>query len=152
MSFKILVCQIGARRRYAVPKIINELGLLECLYTDSSDKSYLGKLAKIPLLIISQSIQRLANRNIKNIPDKKIFSTDISFLLNLFFRKSGSDFCLWEHKVLSRRFIKKGIRSANVVYSMYHGCLDFVEYAKMKGCLSLIDVYIAPNTNSILAR
>ena len=35
---RVLVCQHGARHRYAIPRMLNDLGLLCAFYTDTSEK------------------------------------------------------------------------------------------------------------------
>lgn len=45
---------------------------------------------------------------------------------------------------------KWGLQGANAVYSMYYENLDFVRWAKSKGCKSIVDVYVSPLTDEIM--
>src|SRR5690348_7425903 len=63
---RFVVTQIGARRGYAVPEILEKAGMLECFYTDLAGNIGLGKwLVKCgPLLGFKAAAERLASRRI----------------------------------------------------------------------------------------
>jgi len=142
---KVLVCQRGARHRYAIPRLLEEAGMLAALYTDSSAYSVLGRIAAgIGGLGIQPSgLQALAARIPKGIPKAKIYSSDreIGCLL--------SDESPWS---LGRVYKRWGLKGASVVYSMYGENPDFLEWAKGQGAKILIDVFVHPKTNRIVAE
>jgi glycosyltransferase involved in cell wall biosynthesis len=157
MKPKVLVCQIGARHRYMIPKLFENLGILSHLYTDSSQYSRLGKIISILPVRFNGPLLRLVNRKIREIPPSKIYSIDGYIYKEnlrrfLGVKKTGIARSLDESIYLSGRFITKGIQDANIIYSMNRSCLDFVKFAKGKGAKSIIDVFISPETDEIMEQ
>ena len=72
---KIIACQLGARHRYAIPKMLEESKLLYRFYTDSNSNSLLGKIASYTVFL-SPVLNRLSKRIIKGVPKNKIFNSD----------------------------------------------------------------------------
>jgi glycosyltransferase involved in cell wall biosynthesis len=157
-SPRVLVVQHGARHRYAIPRMLHELGYLAGLYTDSSSHSILGAVASVLKGAASRQLQRVARRRISGIPRNLIRSSDVNTRCEAFNslcgKNSGSALELFRkrHERLSRRMIGWGLRDANVVYSMYYENLDFVRWAKGQGFLSVVDVYVSPLTDEIMAN
>ena len=151
---KVLVCQHGARHRYAVARLLDEAGMLSRLYTDSSQYSPLGKLCRRLSPRIGGSIGRLSRREIPGIPLDKIFSTDAVFWSELFGLRHRHDHhilrCYRRHKTLSRAMQRWGTADAGAVYVMYHEDLDFVRYAKDKGLKIVVDVFVNPLMDHIV--
>lgn len=152
---KVIVCQHGSRHRYATPRMFERLGMLEALYTDSYAQSALGKIAIKLGKFAPASLQRLTGRCITGIPKEKIQTTDhmfaIELLQSIIRRKpSGIQLFLQRHQVLSKQMKEWGVREANVVYSMYHENLDFIKWAKSKGAMSVVDVFISPATDLVM--
>lgn len=152
---RILVCQHGARRRYAVPRMLENAGMLAALYTDSSVLSPLGKCAYVLGCLAPASLQRLASREINGIPTGKIFSSDIceySELLRQVFNIRGAGFegMMKRHRSLSTQMKSWGLNNADVVYSMYFDDLDFIRWAKKQGAQSVVDVFVSPITDEIM--
>lgn len=140
-SPQILVCQRGARHRYAIPRLFEEAGMLAALYTDSSVHSLFGKAAqrlddmgmKLPLL------SALASRNPNEIPVNKIYSFD-----NLIFPNRSNR--------LSKSYKKAGLQHADVVYSMCGEEFEFLQYATEQGVKLIIDIFVHPGTERIVAK
>lgn len=150
---KVLVCQHGARHRYAVPRMFEEAGMLTALYTDSSAHSFLGKCAGRLGSKAPSVIRRLANRKISGIPVERIFSSDICMLDELGRRyapSSGMDFSRRQQQRLSHKMMRWGLRGADVVYTMQDEDLDFVRWAKDQGVSNVVDVIISPVTDDVL--
>src|SRR5258708_39110896 len=63
---KFVVAQIGARRSYAVPAILEEAGMLERFYTDITSNVYSRPLASLAsaLPLIRKHARRLAGRQL----------------------------------------------------------------------------------------
>lgn len=154
---RVLVCQHGARHRYAVPRMLEEAGMLSALYTDSSSASFLGRVSCALGPLTSLSMQRLANRRIDSISAKKVFSSDKQYFGELVQRVTGrlpTGMRLYHqrHQILSKKMMEWGLRDANVVYSMYHENLAFTRWAKQRGAKSVVDVFINPETIKIMQR
>lgn len=136
---QVLVCQRGARHRYAIPRLFHDAGILTALYTDSSVYSPVGKLAyrlsngglKPPLL------DALISRLPKDIPRHKIYSFDNLIAPNRTHR-------------LSRAYKKAGLQGAHVVYSMCGEEFKFLRYTKEQGAKLIIDVFVHPGTERML--
>lgn len=153
---KVLVCQHGARHRYAVPRMFHEAGMLAGLYTDSSASSLIGKGLKILGGSAPDSWKSYSRWNIRGIPRDKIYSSDYSYFYEAMqklsgTRKQGLSLYHQRHKLLSSRMKKWGAQGAHVIYSMYHENLDFIRWAKDQGVRSMVDVFISPLTEEIMA-
>lgn len=153
---RVLVCQTGARRRYAVPRMFEEAGMLAAIYTDSSAHSLLGGCAQMLGPKAPASIRRLVRRQITGVPPEKIFSSDCLQTIELkrrlrLIRGDGTALYRQRHERLSRRMIQWGLQDAGIVYTMYHENLEFVHWAKSLGARSVVDVFISPATYRIMA-
>jgi glycosyltransferase involved in cell wall biosynthesis len=149
---RIIVCQHGARRRYAVARMLERAGMLEALYTDSCEHSFLGKFAKAMGPIAKGSLKRLANRKIEGVPEEKVFASDVlvRYSHNPFIHKSPER--LWQ-SILSEKMKCWGhVSEQTIVYNMYSENLDFMKYSKIKGARIVCDVYINPKSNIILSE
>ena len=152
---RVIVCQHGARRRYAIARMLEEKRMLTALYTDSSSISTLGRISKGLGQIAPESLQRLSNRKIVGVSSDKIFSTDKLYIKEVWqiitgTLPTGINLFHQRHKLLSKQMKKWGLSEANTVYSMYHENLDFVRWAKSHGAKIIIDVYISPQTENIM--
>ena len=152
---QVLVCQHGARHRYAVPRMLEQAGMLAALYTDSSARSTLGKCAALCGAHAPQVMRRLAGRKIRGVPYNKIFSSDVYNIYELaqkllYSQKKGIKLFRQRDYMLSRTMQKWGLHGANVIYSMYHENLDFIRWAKAQGLHSVVDVFIGPQTYEVM--
>ena len=144
---QVLVCQRGARHRYAIPRLLEEAGLLSALYTDSCVYSTMGRIVNgLQRVGIRPTVRgrALASRIPYGIPRGKIFSSDRPMFMAL----SGG---LLEGDV-GANYRRWGLRNASVVYSMYGEDFEFLEWAKSKGAKILVDVFIHPESNRIVAE
>jgi glycosyltransferase involved in cell wall biosynthesis len=155
-SLRIIVCQHGARHRYAIPRMLESEGVLTAFYTDSSGASLLGKCAKFLGSCGVARLQRI-RWDVHALPREKVFSSDLYYfheMLQVLMLSSRKGIRLYQqrHRHLSAKMIKWGLHGANVVYSMYHENLDFIRWAKQQGALSVIDVFVSPLTDEIMAK
>jgi glycosyltransferase involved in cell wall biosynthesis len=153
----ILVCQHGARHRYAVPRMLEREGMLAALYTDSSAESPLGKLSGIMGKRAPERMKRLSRRRVAGVSPAKVFSSDaclwhegLQWLFGA--QKTGIKLYQQRHRVLSKKMCSWGVRGSSGIYSMYHEGLDFIRWAKGQGLFSAVDVFISPLTNRIMAE
>jgi glycosyltransferase involved in cell wall biosynthesis len=142
---QVVVCQRGARHRYAIPRLLQEAGMLAALYTDSSAYSYVGRLAQglNRWGMGGESLRALAARIPSGVPRDKVYSSDSHFFSALFrgqFLKGNSlDYRRW------------GLHGTSVIYSMYGEDVEFLEWAKEQNAKIIIDVFVHPETNRIVA-
>lgn len=156
-KLRVIVCQHGARRRYAIPRILEREHVLEALYTDSSAYSFLGKIIRLLPIIPNKSIQRLSKRVPFGVPEKKVFSSDCSTLYEIIqkiFQRpvTGVELSNQRHKILSKKMIKWGLRDSNIVYTMLQEGIAFVEYAKAHGVKNVLDVCVSPLSQKIMTE
>ena len=154
-SLQVLVCQHGARHRYAIPRVLEQEGMLAALYTDSSAESLLGQFSVACGRLLPARYSGLAERQILGVPRSKIFSFDYPLLRMMFgsgsARKKSTLHADKEYgDFLSEKLISTGLQEANIIYSMNRSNLDFVRYAKSNGCKSVIDVFISPLTEEVV--
>lgn len=153
---KIIVCQHGARHRYAIPRMLEQEGILEGLYTDSTVYSRLGRVARFAKPLARGRVERLLHRVPQGVPKEKVFSTDAVFWFEMrqkFSQVTNGDASAYEHwcRVLSAKMRRWGVREADTLYNMYCENLAFVEYAKDQGVRIVTDVYVNPRTPQIMA-
>ncbi|HPC93815.1 MAG TPA: glycosyltransferase family 4 protein [Sedimentisphaerales bacterium] len=153
---KVLVCQHGARQRYAIPRMLEEAGMLAALYTDSCAHSPLGRAARLLAPIANGRVHRLLQRRIDGIPREKVFSSDRPFLSDLGSsllrrRETPLEGYQRQHRVLSRRMIRWGLQDADIVYAQNAEDYDFLRYAKDAGKTIVMDVNANPLTHRIMA-
>jgi glycosyltransferase involved in cell wall biosynthesis len=157
MTMRILVTQHGARRYYAVPRMLEQAGVLEALYTDSTVYSRLGRMARWLHPRPGGRMARLVNRVPHGVSRDKVFSTDAVFWFEMTRARRGRtavedyEYAHW-CTVLSRRMAAWGVRKADTLYNMYCENLVFVEQAKAQGLRIMTDVYMNPQTRRIVAE
>lgn len=154
MSKKIIVCQVGSRHRYLIPKVLEKNNLLYRLYTDTTSYSKLGRVASILecIGINSKSLKRLSARK-PSIPRDKIFSSDILYYKKRYLKLKVKDSLairFVHYNGLEKKFISWGVGNADCVYSMYIENFEFLKYAKSQGLKIVVDIYETPMTYKYL--
>jgi glycosyltransferase involved in cell wall biosynthesis len=141
-NVKVLLCQLGARHRYELAKILSDNNNLFKLYTDSSSESLLFKFLSFFGLNINRKI---------SIDRKKIISTDVSIDIDISKRKSHITYIINKSKRLSRYFIKfHNKTSFDILFVMYNEFSDLVKYYKLRNKKIIVDVFISPLTYKIM--
>jgi 1,2-diacylglycerol 3-alpha-glucosyltransferase len=157
MKQKVLLVQQGARHRYAVGDMLHGLGILGGLYTDSSSKSFLGRLSvRFPWLQVGP-LKRLTQRKFLSIPDELIRSSDIHFLSDVWCWLTrttiSSPYVMASRGASQSRLMKRwGLGKSEVVYCMNADHLEFMKWAKSNGAKVITDVYTHPFMESIVNR
>lgn len=154
---RVVACQHGARRRYAVPRMLEQAGVLERFYTDSTAHSPLGRFAALWGNRASAVMKRLVNRRVNGVPADKLRSIDYYNLSEIGQRmigrsKTGIELFRQRDSQLSASMIKRGVGRADIVYSMYHENLDFIKFCKDQGLGVVLDVYINPMTHTLMKK
>lgn len=148
MAKNIIVSQIGARHRYAIPNILHKNRMLKSLFTDSYRYTILGKISHIFLKLGSSrtAFKRLCQR-LPKIPKSCIQASDKP-ILKLLFKKNVDTILLNEilYFTLDNFFCKKKkiIASADCIYNMYYENLGFIKYAKEQEKTIVVDIYENP--------
>lgn len=145
---KVLIAQRGARHRYLIPKILNDAGILECLYTDSHNRSLIGRIGCVlsKMGVELPQLSRLMKRDIPLPPDK-VRSSDLLFWRQLsgkFTHSSVADAIRLNYECNDSTFKRWGVGNADCLYTMFIDNLAFVEYAKSKGVYVIADIYENP--------
>lgn len=140
---RVIVCQHGARHRYAIPKLLEQAGVLKALYTDSCEYTMLGKLAKLCENRIGGKIGKLNPRKIIGVPKEKIFCSDYSTVRRILSFKNGIYGWREAHKALSKKMIR-WYDGCDVFYNMYHENLEFLKFLQDKPAKIISDIYISP--------
>jgi glycosyltransferase involved in cell wall biosynthesis len=160
-SVKFVVAQIGARRSYAVPAILERAGMLERFYTDITGDNGFATLASRAetLPFLGKGAQRLAGRRLPaNI--RPLTTTFPGRSLLRAFRRAIKplDAVAAFHEsvgfsnALGRAMVSCGFGEATHVYSMLGECAPLVVAAKERGLTVVSEIYILLSTERILAE
>ena len=144
---RVIVCQHGARHRYAIPRMFEQAGMLEAFYTDSCEYSLLGKIATAMGPLARGAVRRLANHKVVGVPEAKIFCSDslvFDDICRLLFRRKYFEYDRW-CRVLSKKLIKWWRSDCYIVYNMFCENCEFLKYLKKSSTVKIIiDIYIHP--------
>lgn len=158
---KFIVAQIGARRSYAVPAILEKAGMLEHFYTDITSDVGLGPLfSSAPFLqFIGESARRLGGRHLPpNVRAKTTTFPGRSFIHALrrtaISQNPGAAFreSMRFSRALGRVMTHRGFGNATHVYSMLGECGPLLIAAKQRGLTVVSEIYIPLSTERILAE
>jgi glycosyltransferase involved in cell wall biosynthesis len=146
----ILVAQIGARRHYAVPVILQRAGLLGAVATDLTNSGFIRVWARFLSSVGLNAAKRLADRLIPEIPDEKIISYPLFGLSRVVRRWLISDpGTLRRHHALSNAKFGElvanlDLRKYDAVYVFNGAGLEIARIAKEKGLKVILDQTAAP--------
>jgi glycosyltransferase involved in cell wall biosynthesis len=152
---RVKVVQLGARRHYAVPRILHAAGMLDALYVDTCAVKGLPRLlARIPVQRRPGPLRRLLDRVPEGIPATRIHAFDgfgLRFFVRQRFERTPADEArtfLWAGRRLCElaigSFRERPGAGADAYYG-YHGtALELMQYASERGRLGIVDQCIAP--------
>jgi glycosyltransferase involved in cell wall biosynthesis len=150
---RVIVCQYGTRRRYSLPRILDEAGMLYAFYTDTCEYSLLGKVAKVFGKRFAY-FNKIANRKLNGIAKNKIYTTDkplIYSLLSLkYHRLNGILRYYKSYQLFSNVMINWGVGDSDIIYTFHHSTIEFLEFAKNLKKHLIIDVCVNPLTRRII--
>ena len=158
---KFIVAQVGARRGYAVPAILEKAGMLDRFYTDITGDIGLGAVfsAAAVLPLVGKSARRLAARRLPfNIRAKTTTFPGIT-LPHVFRRviiardpaaecREGVRFS----DALGRAMAWRGFGSATHMYSMLGECGPLFAEGKRRSLVTVSEIYIPLSTERILTE
>lgn len=150
----ILVAQLGARMHYAVPRILQDEGLLSLLHTDiCAIKGWPAALRKlVPGSFRPSGLQRFLGRVPHGIPANKIRAYN-QFGWEYARRRQAARtppemtaVHLWAGENFCRRIIDYGLGDADSVYTFNSAGLELLQEAKRRGLMAVMEQTIAPQT------
>lgn len=150
---RIAVAQLGARRHYAVPRILHEAGMLERLFTDSyiGNKPWLrAALRAVPRQLRGRPLERWLGRVNSVIPADKVTSFD--WLGLSFAHRRGRVSTVSERsrivvevaRAFNRRVVQSKFGDADTVWGFNGACLEVFAAAKEQGLRCIVEQTIAP--------
>ena len=149
---KIYVAQLGARRNYAIPKILHEEGLLECFHTDlCSNVGVFSLLSKVvPASVRNGALRRSLERIVPDVPRWQIRTATL-FGLRRSIQRSKIDNpaeLLADYLQANADFghivSRKGFKEADAVYAFNGAAMEIFEVAKARGVRCILDQTLAP--------
>lgn len=144
------VVQIGARRNYAVPRILFKAGCLDRLYTDvCSSKGILRLAHAVPVALRTHAIDKLVARSPVGIPRSLVMSfpvVGLRYALLLRRLRKGQVFSsyLWAAREICKRSLKAGLGDANSVHVFNGAGLEVLQAARKRGMRAVLEQTIAP--------
>lgn len=151
---KAIVIQMGARHRYAIPRLLHAAGRLEMLYTDSNGSYGLGRLLSLsPPALLPRAARRLCQRKISGLPDSVVKTTDLLLPLHPLFRyfsASAFEGNVKQDRVFSNVLARWGLGQSTIIYSMFGEGWSFIEAAKERGIAIVLDMFVNPITHRIV--
>jgi glycosyltransferase involved in cell wall biosynthesis len=158
---KFIVAQVGARRSYAVPAILEKAGMLDRFYTDITGDIGLGALfsAAAVLPLVGKSARRLATRRLPfNIRGKTTTFPRISLvhaLREAMVARDPAASCregVRFSDALGMAMTRCSFGSATHMYSMLGECGPLFAEGKRRGLVTVSEIYIPLSTEHILTE
>ncbi len=148
---QVIVAQLGARRHYAIPRMLHEAGMLERFFTDICAVNGWSRLAQyLPSRLQPSGLKRLLGRAPKGVPPEKITAFK-SFGWEYYQRqrraRTRSEITaahLWAGQEFCNRILKQGFGQATCVYMFNGSGLELLRAAKTQGLRTIMEQTIAP--------
>lgn len=148
---RVLVAQLGARMHYAVPKVLEDAGALERLFSDYCPTAALCKvLGAIPTVLRTHAVHRALGRIPFGVPREKIHAFN-SFGLEYLWRRQFAqgpqeavETHLWAGRAFCERVLQCGFGGAATVYAYNSAALELIQAARDRGLRTCIEQTIAP--------
>ncbi|YAF95693.1 MAG: glycosyltransferase family 4 protein [Nodularia sp. CChRGM 3473] len=148
---RAIIAQLGARKHYQEPLLLNKWGILETLYTDFyagnipmlnlfKQPSVFNKLPNIFKKAIDRYEPSLSNSKIIHFP---WFGYQYAQKLKQAQGEDLSSIFVWANKEFSRKILQRGLGKANVIYGFNGASLELFQYAKQKGIRCILDQTLA---------
>jgi glycosyltransferase involved in cell wall biosynthesis len=156
---KFIVAQVGARRGYAVPAILEKAGMLDRFYTDITGDIGLGAVfsAAAVLPLVGKSARRLAARRLPfNIRAKTKTFPGISLVHTLreaMVARDPAAECregVRFSNALGMAMLRRGFGNATHMYSMLGECGPLFAEGKRRGLITVSEIYVPLSTERIL--
>ena len=148
---RIVVAQLGARRHYAVPRLLQAEGHLAHFYTDiCGDKGWPRHLRILPRSTRPRFLRRLLGRATSDIPEP-LLTTFPAFGLSCAVRRAGArsharkeQIEAWSGRKFSQLIVRSGFHDAAGFYGFSGECLEALMEARAAGLWTVVDQTNAP--------
>ena len=144
------VALLGARMHYAVPRLLQQAGLLERFYTDfCTVKGWPGLLQAIPQPLRPTALQRLLGRAPEGIPPERITAFNQlgwAYAQRLRRAHTPADMTaafLWSGQAFCRLVLDAGLPEAGI-YTFNSAGLEILQAARQRGLPTVMEQTIAP--------
>lgn len=142
---------MGARRHYAIPRMLHQAGMLKHFYTDICVVKGLGNITRIfPSNKLPTSLKRLRTRTPEGVP-KHMITAFNSFGVQYVLRRNRAKNFLelfeihqWAGREFNRKIIKKGFGDATAVYAFKNAALELFKMAHEQGMKTILEQISAP--------
>jgi glycosyltransferase involved in cell wall biosynthesis len=150
---KVTVAMLGARRHYALPRVLHEAGLLERFYTDNymGNKPWLeAALNAIPPWCRPGGVQRWLERKDTVLPPEKAISFEglgLWYAWALRYVRGSMQrekVCCEVARRFNQRVLAAGLGDAGVVMGFDGAALELFEAARRQGKRCIVEQTIAP--------
>lgn len=147
---RILVAQIGARRRYAVPLALHRAGMLGLFVTDAFSDDLVGRLAKVASRFSKNVfVRKLAEREIPEIPAARIksfpwFGLRRRVMAALSHSGSVRSRHARDNETFGRLTSRLPLKEFDAVYVFNGAGLEIAQAAKERGLKVILDQTSAP--------
>ena len=151
-ALRIVVAMLGARRHYAIPRILQEAGLLNRFFTDFHAGLGLRRWARsiLPEFMLGDNVARLLERHSSGIPRDKIYSFPWFGLCRTLRRRGANSpsrrlksYLEWNRE-FGRRVCAHWPEDANAAYVFNGAALEILEVARSRGAKGFLDQTAAP--------
>ena len=151
MAETIVVSQLGARRHYAVPRMLAANGRLAHFYTDiCATQGWPRLISALPPRILPKAIRRLNARIPRDIPPESM-TTFPGFGLHCALRRligrtrnDETATALWAGRRLSELVARTGFQGAGALYAFSGEALEQLVAARSAGLFAMVDQVNAP--------
>lgn len=149
---RIIIAQIGARRHYAIPAILERAGLLERFYTDlCANVGLLGLAGRmVPTKVQPKGLKRMLGRRVEGVPAAKIRCFPLFALQRIRQRTKvatpGDRLRSWvtANRQFCELVLRRGLGDADTVYAFNGAALEWFQYAKSHGLRTILEQTSAP--------
>ena len=149
---RAIVAQIGARRHYAIPVMLDRAGMLERLYTDFCAEDPCMRMlgALLPETLRPGAMKKVLARKVTGVPRKKIRCFPLFTLRRMFARRGdrspADSYRQWlqANRQFNQLVIRAGFGEADTVYVFNGAGLEILEHAKALGLRTIVDQTDAP--------
>jgi glycosyltransferase involved in cell wall biosynthesis len=147
---RVAMVQDGARLHYAVPAALQELGLLQVMYTEwySRPGAMLTRLTRFASLVAGSSARRMLERYSPRLGDAHIIISPWLQIREMLARRkfpSSEAYFAWASRKVGQWVARKGFGNANVLMGFVRN-IDpaLCELAHARGLKVVVDQMIAP--------
>lgn len=148
---KIAVAQLGARRHYQQPILLQEWELLDMLYTDfySGDRLPFNLLRHPRLKThLPATLKRMLDRHSPALKGAKVshfpmLAYQYARTLKQLKGQNTSPVFVEAGKAFCQRIIQRGLGEADTVYGFNGACLELFKHAKQQGLYCILDQTLA---------